>query len=62
MTSPEEFGRVAAEPEFEVMAAKLEKGSHSPKVLGPQEPRVDSKAEGVERVFGHFEQGENRCS
>ena len=61
---PEELGHgvVAVEPEFEVVAAGLEKGPHSPKVLGPQEPPVGSEVEGVERVFEYFEQGENRCS
>ena len=57
MASPEELGHgvVAAEPEFEVVAAGLEKGLHSLEVLGPQELSVGSEAEGVERVFEHFE-------
>ena len=55
-------GVVAAEPKFEVVAAGLEKGPHSPKVLRPQEPPVGLEAEGVERVFEHFEQDENKCS
>ena len=57
MTSPEEFGHevVVAEPEFEVVAVRFVKGPHSPEVLGPQESSVGSKAEGVERIFGHFE-------
>ena len=64
MALPEELGHgvVVAEPEFEVVAAWLKKGPHSPEVLGPQEPPVGSEAEGVERVFKYFEQGENRCS
>ena len=57
-----EHGVVAVEPEFRVMAAEFEKGPHSPEVLGPQEPPVGLEAEVVERVFEHFEQGENRCS
>ena len=63
MASPEELGHkvVAVEPEFEV-AAGLEKGPHLPEVLRPQEPPVGLEVEGVERVFEHFEQGENRCS
>ena len=55
-------GVVAVEPEFEVVVAGLEKGPHSSEVLAPQEPSVGLEVEGVERVFEHFEQGENRCS
>ena len=64
MASPEvlEHEAVAAEPEFGVVAVGLEKGPHSPEVLRPQELSVGLKAEGVERVFEHFKQGENRCS
>ena len=61
---PEELEHVvvAAEPEFEVVAVELEKGPHLPEVSRPQKPSVGLEAEGVERVFEHFEQGENRCS
>ena len=57
MASPEELGHgvVAVEPEFEVVVVGLEKGPHSPEVLGPQESPVGSEVEGVERVFEHFE-------
>ena len=53
---------MAAEPEFVVLAVGLEKGPHSPEVLRPHEPLVGLEAEGVQRVFAYFEQGENRCS
>ena len=55
--SPEELRHevVAAEPEFEVVVAGIEKGLHLPEILGLQEPSVGSEAEGVERVFEHFE-------
>ena len=55
--SPEELGHevAATEPEFEVVAAGLEKGPHLPEVLGPQEPLVGLEAEGVEKIFGNFE-------
>ena len=62
VASPEELEVVVVELEFKVMAVGLKKGPHSSEVLGPQEPPVGSEAEGVERVFEHFEQGENRCS
>ena len=52
----------AVEPEFAIVGAGFEKGPHLPEVFGPQEPPIGSEVEGVERVFGHFEQGENRCS
>ena len=42
------------------MAAGLEKGLHLPKVLEPQGPPVGLEAMGVEKTFGHPEQGENR--
>ena len=51
-----------AEPEFAIVTAGLEKDPHSPEVSGPQELPVSLETEGVERVFEHFEQGENRCS
>ena len=56
MASSEELGHgvVVTEPEFEVVAVGLEKGLHSPKVSGPQELPVGSKAEGVKRIFWHF--------
>ena len=38
-----------------VVVAGLEKGPHSPEVLGPQEPPAGSEVEGVERVFEHFD-------
>ena len=53
---------VATDPEFEVVAAGLKKGPHLSEVLEPQEPPVGLEAEGVEKIFGHSEQGENRCS
>ena len=53
---------VAAEPEFAIMAAGLERGPHLPEVSEPQELSVGLGAEGVEKTFGHSEQGENRCS
>ena len=64
MGSSEELGHgvVAAEPKFEVAAMELEKGPHSLEVLGPQELPIGLGTEGVEKIFGHFEQGENRCS
>ena len=64
MALPEELGHgvVAAEPEFEVVAAELEKGQHFPEVAKPQEPPVGLGAVVVEKTFGHPEQGENRCS
>ena len=64
MASSEELGHgvVVAKPEFEVVAVGLEKGPHSPKVLGLQEPPIGLEAGGVERVFEHFEKCENRCS
>ena len=52
----------AAEPEFVIVAAGLEKGPHLPEVSEPQEPPVGLGAVGVEKIFGHSEQGENRCS
>ena len=52
----------AAEPEFVIVAAGLEKGPHLPEVSEPQEPLVGLEAVGVEKTFGHPEQGENRCS
>ena len=55
MASLEELGH-------EVVAAELEKGPHLPEVSEPQEPPVGLEAEGVKKIFGHFEQGENRCS
>ena len=62
--SPEELEHevVAAEPEFVIVAAGLEKSPHFPEVSGPQEPSVGLGAVGVEKIFGHSEQGENRCS
>ena len=51
---------MAAEPEFAIVAVGLEKGPHLPKVSEPQEPPVGLGAEGVEKIFGHPEQGENR--
>ena len=64
MASPKELGHeaVAVEPEFEVVTVGLEKGPHSPEVSRPQEPPVGLEAEGLEKIFGYFEQGENRCS
>ena len=64
VASSEELGHVvvAAEPEFEVVVAGLEKGPHLPKVLEPQESPVGLEVKEVEKNFGHFEQGENRCS
>ena len=53
---------MAAEPEFAIVVARLEKGPHLPEVSGPQELPVGLKVEGVEKIFGHFEQDENRCS
>ena len=52
----------AAEPEFVIVVAGLERGPHLPEVLEPQEPSVSLGAMGVETTFGHSEQGENRCS
>ena len=62
--SSKELGHevVVAEPEFGVVVAGLEKGSHLPEVSEPKEPSVGLEAEGVEKIFWHFEQGENRCS
>ena len=51
-----------AEPEFVVVAAGLERGPHLSEVLKPQELPVGLGAVGVEKTFGHLEQGENRCS
>ena len=51
---------VVAEPEFAIVAVGLKKGPHLPEVSEPQEPLVGLKAEEVEKIFGHFEQGENR--
>ena len=64
MASPEVLGHevVAAEPKFAIVAAGLEKGLHLPEVSEPQEPPVGLGAVGVEKIFGHSEQGENRCS
>ena len=45
----------AAESEFAIMAVELEKGLHLPEVSGPQEPSVGLEAEGVEKIFRHFE-------
>ena len=52
----------AAEPGFAIVAAGLEKGPHLPEVSEPQEPPVGLGAMGVEKIFGHSEQGENRCA
>ena len=62
--SPEELEHevVAAEPEFIIMVAGLEKGPHLPEVSEPQESSVGLEAKGVKKIFGHSEQGENRCS
>ena len=62
--SPEvlEHEAAAAEPEFAIIAAALEKGPHLPEVSEPQEPPVGLGAMGVEKIFGHSEQGENKCS
>ena len=62
--SPEEFEleAEAAKPEFVIVAAELEGGPHLPEVAEPQELPVGLKALGVEKTFGHSEQGENRCS
>ena len=62
--SLEELGHevVAAEPEFAIMMAELEKGPHLPEVSEPQESPIGLGAEGVEKIFGHSEQDENRCS
>ena len=62
--SPEvvEHEVVATEPEFVIVAAGLEKGLHLPEVSEPQELPVGLGAVGVEKTFGHLEQGENRCS
>ena len=64
VASPEVLGHevVVAELEFVIMAAKLEKGPHFPEVSEPQELPVGLGAEGVEKIFGHFEQGESKCS
>ena len=63
-TSPKELEHkvAVAEPKFAIVAAKLEKGPHLPEVSEPQEPSVGLGAVGVEKTFGHPEQGENRCS
>ena len=53
---------VAVESEFAIVEAGLKKSPHLPKVLEPQEPPVGLGAVGVEKTFGHPEQGENRCS
>ena len=53
---------VATKPEFVIMAAGLEKGPHLPEVSGPQEPSVGLGAVGVEKIFGHSEQGETKRS
>ena len=62
--SPEELEHEAAavEPEFAIVVAGLEKDLHLPEVSEPQEPPVGLEAEGVEKIFAHFEHGENRCS
>ena len=62
--SPEELEHevVAAKPEFAIVAAGLEKGPHLPEVLEPQELLVGLGTKGVEKTFGHPEQGENRYS
>ena len=52
----------ATEPGFAIVAAGLEKGPHLPEVSEPQEPPVDLEVMGVEKIFVHSEQGENRCS
>ena len=44
---------VATEPEFVV--AGLEKGPHLLEFSEPQELPVGLEAEGVEKIFGHFE-------
>ena len=44
------------------LAAELEKGPHLPEVLKPQGLPVGLGAGKVERAFGDFEQGKNRCS
>ena len=64
MASPEELEHkvAAAEPEFTIAVAGLEKGPHFSEVSEPQEPPVGLEAKGVEKIFGHLEQGENRCS
>ena len=63
VASPEELEHevVAAEPKFVIVAAGLEKGLHLPEVSEPQE-LAGLGAMGVEKIFGHSEQGENRCS
>ena len=61
---PEELGHevAVAEPKFVIVAVGLEKGPHLLEVSGPQEPPVGLEAEGVEKIFGHFKQGGNKCS
>ena len=63
--SPGEVGLKveAAEPGFAIVAVGLEKGLHLLEVSEPQEPQVGLEAMGVgvEKIFGHSEQGENRC-
>ena len=53
---------VTTEPKFAIVAVGLERGPHLPEVSEPQEPPVGLGAVGVEKIFGHFEQGKNRCS
>ena len=64
VASPEELRHEAAttELEFAIVAAGLEKCQHLPEVSEPQELLVGLEAVGVEKIFGHSEQGENRCS
>ena len=50
-----EHEAAAAEPEFAIVAVGLEKGPHLPEVSEPQEPSVGLEAEGVEKIFRHFE-------
>ena len=54
---PEELEHevAAAEPEFEIMVVRLEKGPHLPEVSKPQEPSIGLEAVGVEKIFGHSE-------
>ena len=55
VASPEELEHevTVAEPEFAIVAAGLEKGSHLPEVSKPQEPPVGLGVVGVEKTFGH---------
>ena len=60
--SPEELGHEVVAAKLEFVAAGIEKGPHLPEVSEPQELPVGLEAEVVEKIFGHFEQDENRCS